>query len=61
VVATDELNVRVGEVKVRTTSAGADVPVVLRVNVTGRLRGGDVVVRYPRRTLAQWMRGESPV
>ncbi|MGI5509219.1 DUF1707 SHOCT-like domain-containing protein [Streptomyces sp. CA-106131] len=61
VVATDELNVRVGEVKVRTTSAGADVPVVLRVKVTGRLRGGDVVVRYPRRTLAQWMRGESPV
>lgn len=61
VVATDDLTVRVGEVKVRTPSSDANVPVALRVNVTGRIRGGDVVVRHPRRTLGQWIRGESSI
>ncbi|MFJ2581033.1 DUF1707 domain-containing protein [Kitasatospora aureofaciens] len=59
VVVTDDLTVGVGEVKVRVPGADEIEPVVLRVTVTGRVRGGDVVVRYPRRTLGQWMRGES--
>ncbi|MFF1462893.1 DUF1707 domain-containing protein [Streptomyces sp. NPDC058330] len=58
-VITNDLTVGVGDVKDRTTGSDSDVPVVLRVKVTGRLRGGDVVVRYPRRTLGQWVRGES--
>ncbi|MFD7425791.1 DUF1707 domain-containing protein [Streptomyces sp. NPDC059818] len=58
-VTTNDLTVGVGEVKNRTTGSDSDVPVTLRVKVTGRLRGGDVVVRYPRRTLGQWVRGES--
>ncbi|MGK5638810.1 DUF1707 SHOCT-like domain-containing protein [Streptomyces sp. URMC 126] len=60
-VATDGLEVRVGEVKNRTTGSDAEVPVTFRVNVTGRIRGGDVVIRYPRRTLGQWMRGETAI
>jgi hypothetical protein len=60
VVDTDGLKVR-GDVKVRAPNSGADGPVVLRVTATGRLRGGDVVVRYPRRTLGQWVRGESAI
>lgn len=58
VVRTDDLTVRVGEVKYRNPASDADAPVELRVNVTGRLKGGDVVVRHPRRKLGQWMRGE---
>lgn len=60
-VATDGLEVGVGEVKNRTTGSNSgsdsDVPVTFRVNVSGRIRGGDVVIRYPRRTLGQWVRG----
>lgn len=59
VVATHELNVGGGDLKIRVPKSDGNVPVELRVNVTGRLRAGDVVVRYPRRTLGQWMRGES--
>ncbi|MEU6236201.1 DUF1707 domain-containing protein [Kitasatospora sp. NPDC047058] len=59
VVATHELAVGVGDLKVRVPKPGWNEPVELRVNVSGRVRGGDVVVRYPRRTLGQWMRGES--
>ncbi|WP_335984375.1 MULTISPECIES: DUF1707 domain-containing protein [Streptomycetaceae] len=59
VVRTDDVTVRVGEVKYRNPASDADAPVELRVNVTGLLKGGDIVVRHPRRTLGQWMRGES--
>ncbi|MER6398370.1 DUF1707 domain-containing protein [Kitasatospora sp. NPDC001603] len=59
VVATHDLAVGVGDLKVRVPKAAWNEPTELRVNVTGRVRGGDVVVRYPRRTLGQWMRGES--
>ncbi|MFI1765111.1 DUF1707 domain-containing protein [Streptomyces sp. NPDC020800] len=58
-VTTGELTVGVGEVKNRQPAADAETPVELRVNVTGRVRGGDVVIRHPRRTLGQWVRGES--
>ncbi|MCC9310552.1 DUF1707 domain-containing protein [Kitasatospora sp. RB6PN24] len=59
VVATHDLAVG-GDLKVRVPKPGPHEPVELRVNLTGRIRGGgDVVVRYPRRTLGQWMRGES--
>ncbi|MFH9419146.1 DUF1707 domain-containing protein [Streptomyces sp. NPDC017529] len=56
-VVTKDVAVGVGEVKDRTAGSDGDVPVELRVNVSGRIRGGDVVVRYPRRTLGQWLRG----
>ncbi|MBO1419725.1 hypothetical protein, partial [Streptomyces sp. FH025] len=59
VVATHDLNVGGGDLKIRVPKSDGHEPVELRVNVTGRLRAGDVVVRYPRRTLGQWMRGES--
>lgn len=58
-VVTKELTVRVGEVKNRQPASDADAPRLLDVNVTGRVRGGDVVIRHPRRTLGQWVRGES--
>ena len=58
VVETENLQVRMGEIKIRTPRSDAGAPVTLRVRVTGRVRG-DVIVRYPRRTLGQWVRGES--
>ncbi|MFI6349304.1 DUF1707 domain-containing protein [Streptomyces sp. NPDC050560] len=59
VVATGDLVVgHMGEIKNRVAGTTTDAPVELRVTVTGRVRG-DVVIRYPRRTLGQWARGES--
>ncbi|MFC8722208.1 DUF1707 domain-containing protein [Kitasatospora sp. NPDC057198] len=58
VVATHELSVG-GDLKVRVPRESWNEPTQLRVNLRGRVRNGDVVVRYPRRTLGQWMRGES--
>lgn len=55
----DDLTVRLGDFKIRQFRDESNAPVVLRVEVTGRIRGGDIVVRPPRRTLGQWMRGES--
>ncbi|MFE2377394.1 DUF1707 domain-containing protein [Streptomyces sp. NPDC059398] len=59
VVRTDDLTVGVGEVKYRNPASDAEAPVELLVNVTGRLKGGDVVVRHPRRKLSEWIRGDS--
>jgi hypothetical protein len=58
VVETDDLTVRGGDVKIRDTTDQA--PVVLTVTVSGQVRGGDVVARFPRRTFRQWMRREPP-
>ncbi|MFI2239378.1 DUF1707 domain-containing protein [Streptomyces chrestomyceticus] len=58
VVHTDDLTVKVGEVKYRNPASDAQAPVEREVYVTGRLKGGDVVVRHPRRTLGRWLRGE---
>jgi hypothetical protein len=57
-VTTGGLTVNGGDLKVRTPDPAPDAPADLRVHVAGRVHG-DVVVRYPRRTLGQWMRGES--
>ena len=48
VVVANEVVVRMGELKVRPPQQDPSVPVDLRIEVTGRLRGGDLVVRYPR-------------
>jgi hypothetical protein len=55
VVDADDLEVSLGDVKLR---AGADphAPVILRVKLAGRIRGGDVVARPRRRTFWQWLR-----
>ncbi len=54
VVDTDDLKVTLGDVKVRP-APDPYAPVTLRVELTGRIRGGDVVARFPRRTFAQWL------
>jgi hypothetical protein len=55
VVDADDLEVSLGDVKLK---AGADphAPVILRVKLAGRIRGGDVVARPRRRTFWQWLR-----
>ena len=57
VVDADDVAVTLGDVKV---GAGAhpDVPVILRVELAGRIRAGDIVARLPRRTFLQWLRRE---
>jgi hypothetical protein len=55
VVDAGDLTVSRGNIKVRQGNA-PDVPVILRVMLTGRVRGGNVVARLPRRTLGQWLR-----
>lgn len=56
VVEADDLTTRGGDVKIRDTAT--QVPVALTISVSGRVRGGSVVARYPRRTLWQWLRRE---
>jgi len=38
--------------------AHLDIPVILRVELAGRIRAGDIVARLPRRTFLQWLRRE---
>lgn len=54
VVDTDDLTGRLGEVKVRHVT-DPRAPVTLRVELAGRLRGGGIVARLPRRTFWQWL------
>jgi hypothetical protein len=54
----DDLTVRMGDVKIRP--AAGSTPVDLTVVVSGRVRGGNVVARFPRRTFGQWMRRQPP-
>jgi hypothetical protein len=54
VVDTDGLTGRLGEVKV-PPPADPHVPVILRVELVGRVRGGGVVARFPKRTFVQWL------
>jgi len=53
-VDTDDMEMRGGNVKIRAPWP-ADVPGVLQVSVSGRVRGGNVVARPPRRTFWQWL------
>jgi Domain of unknown function (DUF1707) len=55
VVDTDGLTARLGDVKV-PPAADPRVPVVLRIELAGRIRGGEIVARFPRRTFIQWLR-----
>jgi hypothetical protein len=48
VVVAEDVDVRRGELKLRPARQDPEFPVDLRIEVTGRLRGGDLVVRYPR-------------
>jgi hypothetical protein len=57
VVDADDVAVTLGDVKVGA-DAHPDVPVVLRVELAGRIRAGDIVARLPRRTFLQWLRRE---
>lgn len=50
----DDVAVSWGDIKVRDVT-GPDVPVLLRVKVTGRAPSG-VIARLPRRSLPQWLR-----
>ena len=54
VVDTGDLSGRLGEVKVRDVT-DPHAPVILRVELAGRVRGGGVVARLPRRTFWQWL------
>ena len=50
----DDVAVRSGGVKVRAPW-GPDVPVVLRVQVSGKVGSGHIVARPPRRTFWHWL------
>ena len=54
VVDADDVAVSSGGVKVRAPW-GPDVPVILRIEVTGRVRSGHLRARPPRRTFWQWL------
>lgn len=54
VVDPDDLQVSMGDVKVKHGS-DQHAPVILRVKLAGRVRGGDIVARPPRRTFWQWL------
>lgn len=54
VVDADGLTGRLGDVKIRQVT-DPHAPVILRVELTGRIRGGEIVARLPRRTFLQWL------
>jgi hypothetical protein len=58
VVDADEVSVRAGRVKVR--SPKADVPTILRVEVSGTTEAGSVIARPPRRTFMEWLLRRPP-
>jgi Domain of unknown function (DUF1707) len=53
-VDTDDVAVRSGSVRVKTHRAPA-APVLLRVEVSGKVMSGSFTARPPRRTLLQWL------
>jgi hypothetical protein len=57
VVDADDVTATLGDIKVRP-AGDPHAPVILRVELAGRIRGGDLVVRLPRRTFWQWLRRE---
>jgi uncharacterized protein DUF1707 len=54
VVDADDVSIRSGGVKVRAPW-GTHVPVILRVQVSGRVGSGRIKARPPRRTFWQWL------
>jgi hypothetical protein len=59
VVDTDNVSVRSGRVKVRAPW-GEDVPVVLRIDLSGTCGSGRIVARPRRRSFWQWLRRTPP-
>ena len=57
VVDTDDLTRSSGDIKIRPAS-GPDTPVVLRVQLAGQSRGGDIIARPPRRKVSERLRRE---
>jgi hypothetical protein len=57
VVDADDVTVRGGNVKVKAPW-GPGVPVTLRIDVTGKVSGGNITARPPRRSLWAWLRRE---
>jgi Domain of unknown function (DUF1707) len=55
VVDAGDLDVRHGDVRIRRTPDG---PAVLRVELAGRVRGGNVTARLPYRTFREWLQGK---
>jgi hypothetical protein len=58
-VDTDNVSVRSGRVHVRAPW-GEDVPVVLRIDLSGTCGSGHIVARPPRRSFWQWLRRTPP-
>jgi hypothetical protein len=54
IVDADDVVVRSGEVKVRAPW-GPDVPVTLRLEVSGKVGSGSIKTRPPRRSFWQWL------
>jgi hypothetical protein len=55
VVDADDVAATLGDIKIRPPD-DPRAPVILRVELAGRIRGGDVMVRLPQRTFWQWLR-----
>ncbi|MFF9506922.1 DUF1707 domain-containing protein [Streptomyces sp. NPDC014724] len=55
VVDADDVTYSRGDIKLRPVT-GQDTPVRLRVVLSGKSTGGDIVARPPRRTPGQWLR-----
>ncbi|HET9894470.1 MAG TPA: DUF1707 domain-containing protein [Streptosporangiaceae bacterium] len=53
-VDTDDVQVRSGNIKVKAPW-GTTVPVLLQINLTGRVGSGNISARPPRRTFWQWL------
>jgi Domain of unknown function (DUF1707) len=59
VVDADDVAVRSGHVVVRAPW-GADVPVTLRIDVSGKVGSGELIARPPHRTFWQWLMRRPP-
>jgi hypothetical protein len=57
VVDADDVTVNSGSVKARMPW-GPNVPEILRIEITGRVRSGSIIARPPRRNFWQWLRRE---
>jgi hypothetical protein len=53
-VDTDDVAVRSGSVRVRP-AGGPNIPVILRIQVSGTVKSGSLQARPPRRTFWQWL------
>jgi hypothetical protein len=54
VVDADDVNIGSGNIKIRAPW-GTSAPELLRIELTGRVRSGNIIARPPRRTFWQWL------